>query len=170
MQNDALRQMIAERQSRRDKLRGQLDALELELKVLNEVLVRIGSERPNSTEKRARSVSDQDSKERALKSVWAATLRHIGQLGKASLDALMAWSDLEGMGIKRNTLRSQMSIYGDRGWVERVSDGVYRLTDEGAVKCGFIREARNDEADAAATDIGPSSEGEALFRDPAQAA
>ena len=82
----------------------------------------------------------------------------------------MDWSVAEGAGFQRNTLRSQMSIYTDRGWLERVGDGLYRLTDEGAAKCQYVHEAKNDEADAAATDVGLSSEGDHLFRDPAQAA
>lgn len=67
-------------------------------------------------------------------------------------------------------LRSQLSIYAERGWVERVAGGVYRLTADGAAKSGFVAETRNDEADAVATDVGLSSDGDDPVRDPAPTA
>ena len=171
MSTDALRQMIDERTARRDKLRSQLDALDLEIRVLQEAATRIGGGMAaRAPEPRSRRAGRGEVRDRALKTEWALVLQFIGERGPASLNAIMDWSEAEGAGIKRNTLRSQLSIYAERGWVERVADGVYRLTADGAAKSGFVAETRNDEADAAATDVGLSSDGDDPVRDPAPTA
>ena len=167
MKHDALRQMIDERSARRDKLRSQLEAIDLEIRVLQEANARIGGAPAPLGKSRSGRAPRGESRDRALKGSWTLALRFIGKAENVSLDDIMRWSDAEGIGIKRNTLRSQLSIYSERGWVERVSDGVYRLTASGAVKCGFVREAQNDEAVLAGTQDGLSSEGDRLFRDPA---
>jgi hypothetical protein len=170
MSTDALRQMIDERTARRDKLRSQIDALELEIRVLQEAAARINGAALSMPEMRPRRPARGESRDRALKAEWALALQFIGQSGTASLNDIMSWSDAEGAGIKRNTLRSQLSIYAERGWVKRVADGVYRLTDDGAAKCGFVTEARNDEADLVRTQAGLSSDGDDPVRDPAPTA
>lgn len=170
MNTDALRHMIDERIARREKFRAQLDALDVEIRVLQEAAARIGGAVLPTASERERRAGRGEGRERALKAEWALALQFIGQAETASLDAIMKWSDAEGAGIKRNTLRSQLSIYAERGWVERVGDGVYRLTNDGAAKCGLDRQAGNDEAAPAGTESGLSSEGENLFRHPATAA
>lgn len=167
MNPDALRQMIDERAARRDKLRSQIEALELEIRVLQEAAARVTGATVPAVERRTRRSVGAEVRDRALKREWASALQFIGRSGTATLDDIMSWSAAEGAGIKRNTLRSQLSIYTERGWVERVADGVYSLTPEGAAKCDFEHVARNDEADLGSSQAGPSSEGDNLFRDPA---
>jgi hypothetical protein len=167
MNHDALRQMIDERIARREKLKSQLDAVELEIRVLQEAIARLGGVAAPAGDPRSRRAARGESRDRALKDIWVLALRFIGKADRASLDDIMQWSDADNIGIKRNTLRSQLSIYAERGWVERVSDGVYRLTASGAAKCGFVPEAKNDEVALAATQDDLSSEGEHLFRDQA---
>ncbi len=162
--------MVQERQTRRDKLRGQLEAVDAEIRVLQEALARMGGEQPAPTKRPKPQPSAGSTRERALNETWRDALCFIGATEPASLDAIMAWSDANNKGIKRNTLRSQTSIYVERGWLTRMSEGVFGLTAEGAAKCGFAGRPRNDEADAAGTDVGLSSEGDNLFRDPAHPA
>lgn len=68
-----------------------------------------------------------------LSPLWRQMLEFIGrQMDRTtSLDGMIAYADGEGLSVNRNTLRSQMSIYKSRGYVENPSFGTYRLTDKG---------------------------------------
>jgi hypothetical protein len=168
---DVLTTMIAERTVRRDKLRAQLDALEAEIRALQEATTRMSGGASNDRHHRAPSSRPGETRERALKREWVSVLEFIGsRQSGASLDDIIAWSELASLNINRNTLRSQTSIYVDRGWLDRISQGVFRLTEAGRQKCGSEPSAENDEADVAGTHVGPSSEGDNLFRDPAHPA
>ena len=137
---------------------------------LEQAAARLNGAIQPTIQRRTRNADDGEGRQRALKPEWASALQHIGRQGKSSLDDMMKWSDDEGAGIKRNTLRSQMSIYADRGWVVRVTDGIYRLTDEGMAKCGLLPKAKNDGGDLIGSQVAPSSDGDSPVRDPAPTA
>lgn len=77
-------------------------------------------------------------RERPLTDKWASVMQFIGRQGQASYDDIMRFASQEGHSITNNALRGQMSIYSnEKQWVERVSDGVFKLTEAGAEKCGY---------------------------------
>ena len=70
-------------------------------------------------------------KSRNISSEWSEILCHF--LARApnplSIDDIMGFIALRGFAINRNAVRSQLHLYMNRGFLERVSDGVYRATD-----------------------------------------
>lgn len=54
----------------------------------------------------------------------------------ATLDDILSIADRLGTPINRNTLRSQASIYAEKGILERVGQGSYRVTPSGAEQLG----------------------------------
>ncbi len=145
MSNDVLSQMIEERQSRRAQHLAAAEELAVEIRALIEArektsqsdafreLSAVGDVAPNEgTSDVVRGVRKRT---RPLKPVWRRILRYIGRRDKTSLDQIMRYSEQHNLGINRNTLRSQVSIYTSAGWLERVSEGVFRLTEAGAKKC-----------------------------------
>ena len=70
---------------------------------------------------------------RGFSSRWRNLLASMGPIypGDMSLDDLEAKAAELGAPTNRNTLRSQMSIYADQGFVERTAKGHYRLTPAG---------------------------------------
>ncbi len=77
-------------------------------------------------------------KGRSLSERWKRvllTLRPYGEAGATS-DEIAGVCAAEGIKIERHTLRSQMTNYVKRGYLERPRDGVFRLTSEGARAAG----------------------------------
>ena len=87
-------------------------------------------------------------RERQLQPQWVDMLRMIGEQETATLDDMEAYGELMGYNIKRNTLRSQVSIYANHGWLERVAQGEFRLTKLGEAKCGFVKKSEAPIGDA----------------------
>lgn len=137
----AIRVMINERLDRRRALLSEVDLLDREVRVLEEALDKLSGSKV-STDRTDKSVVR---RHRALSRVWRDALCFIASEGEAGLDDLAAWAELNQHGIRRTTLRSQMAIYTSRGWVERVASGRFRLTKDGAQKCG-IAGAKEQEA------------------------
>lgn len=71
---------------------------------------------------------------RTLKADWADLLRHIGEVGGASLDDSERYLRSKNVAVNRNTLRSQMALYANSGWVRRIRKGVFELTAQGLKK------------------------------------
>lgn len=124
-------EMIREREIKKEKLQAQLDALSAEIKALREAkrFMLLG-EIPNKSKKVNKT------RERALATKWTKVLRAIGENGESALDGLI-YEIADDMGISRDSMRGQMAYYEKKGLLERVASGVYRLTEEGAVKCGY---------------------------------
>lgn len=89
----------------------------------------VGSMRTNTRP----STSSSTERRRKLSPTWVAVLQFMAasQDRSASLDTTMAMSQRKGLGIERNVLRSQMSIYGKKGIVEPVDLGSFRITVAG---------------------------------------
>lgn len=72
-----------------------------------------------------------EKKHRAISSQWNDILCHF--LASAprplSIDDIMAFIAIKGFDITRNAVRSQLHLYMNRGFLERVGDGIYRATD-----------------------------------------
>lgn len=75
---------------------------------------------------------------RSLSERWRAILA--GMVNEypqpSSFDDLELLAEVEGHKTDRNTLRSQMSLYAKNGFVERVGDARYRITEAGAKAAG----------------------------------
>ncbi len=153
---DILAEMLNERERQRDGLVAKLASLDAEIRVLREARDRMAGKPQQTVSRSAKSDSDG----RALKPMWADVLRYIGSQDVATLDDIMKYVAENDLPIQRNTLRSQVSIYSGRGWLERVGSAQFRLTEAGAEKCGYVK---NKESPAEAE---PSEEnGGGMVRD-----
>lgn len=128
MAQDVHEPMISEREAKLDKVLAQAEVLRTEIKVLREAQAMA---RGRKIEKAA------PTRERQLKQEWIDVLQYIGARGPASLDDIISLVEVVGLGITKDTLRGQMANYEKRGWVDRVSPGVFQLTESGAAKCGY---------------------------------
>jgi hypothetical protein len=52
-------------------------------------------------------------------------------------DQMMGYAMNNGLTLTRQALRAQLSTYTEKGALERVSDGVYRITEAGGQELGF---------------------------------
>lgn len=154
---DILSDMIAEREARRQKLASQLAEVDAELRALREAQSRASGVLISVPAAPAPSVSTgvprtSGKRERQLQGHWKLMLRFVGQSDGASLDELERFARDHGLDITRNTIRSQTSIYTNRGWLVRMGQGRFRLTDAGAEKCGYVEQAEGP------TEVGPPQE------------
>lgn len=135
-----IQQRLADKLKERAALLRRLEVLDTEIKTWEEAWALVTKPMSAAPVARHPVASDTESKrERALQPQWADMLRMVGGQEAATLDDMEAYSDLMGYGIKRNTLRSQVSIYASHGWLDRIAQGKFRLTDLGAAKCGFVK-------------------------------
>lgn len=70
---------------------------------------------------------------RRLSPTWRRVLHYLSQQPNrtATLDQMMEFAEQVGLDVKRNVLRSQMSIYSNQRHLESVGVGTYRMTDQG---------------------------------------
>ena len=123
---------IDDREAKIEKKQSEIDLLKAEIKGLQEAINIMGGNTP------AKKRKTTGTRERPLTDKWLKVMRFIGAKGQASYDDILLLSRQNGLGISSNALRGQMSIYtNDKGWVERVKDGVFKLTEAGAEKCGY---------------------------------
>lgn len=125
MANDVHDQMIRDRELK-------IDLLKAEIKVLREAQALANQGKNGKPSERELSTRD-----RPLNETWSNMLRHIGDVGQATFSDLIKFSELRGYHINKNTLRGQVFNYVKRGWLERVEDGVFSLTNSGAEKCNY---------------------------------
>lgn len=80
------------------------------------------------------------SSKRGMNSTWKEIASKVTELhpDAFNLDQLSEAAELGGHKIPRATLRSQMANYAKVGLVERVSVGVFRLTDAGRTAAGVL--------------------------------
>ena len=125
---EMLDKMLDEHHARANQLSEQLDAVRVQISALE-----------TARNALARPLRDKWAKKRSrtLKREWAELLRHIGEAGKVSLDDSEDYLRSNNIDVNRNTLRSQMALYANEGWLRRVDKGVFELTGEGAAKVGF---------------------------------
>jgi hypothetical protein len=122
-------QMVAECESRIAEVKRQLRVFEAELD---------GYKAARSTLNEAgigRRRIDEDGPFRALSDNWRSILLQIGEGGISgmSIDEIELYQNNKGYGINRNTIRSQLSIYNGKGFLERVGGGRYSLTSLGNI-------------------------------------
>lgn len=141
--SDVLSEMLSERERQRENLAAKLAAVDAEIRVLREAQDRMAGNAPPMPRQGVAPSGDG----RALKPMWADVLCFIGSQEAATLDDIMAYIERKELPIQRNTLRSQVSIYTNRGWLERLGTAQFRLTMPGAAKCGY---AENNEGPAEA--------------------
>lgn len=155
---DPLDGLIADTRARLDKLERQAEAVRVELAAYERARSIVSGELP--TRLQARPVATITvGRQRALKREWMQMLSFIAEQPQriASIDEMDEYATYKGLGIKRNTLRSQLSIYSgvDSGLLERVGPGRYGITDRGLSVLGVLEHVRpeahaqegNDQAD-----------------------
>lgn len=131
------RASIAERNGRIASLRADLSRAELEqaiaeaeLNAYEDALTLVG---PAAKQKRPPRAPAGDMK-RPLKDIWLCVLKGMADRHPqtTSNDKIIEIAESGGFKLNRENLRSQMGQYNQRGIVERVTQGEYRLTDNGA--------------------------------------
>lgn len=133
---------VAEKQREVEEARRHLDRLETQLETWIEA-ARLASRGASVEPSDAQASSpppapratpeDQDAR-RGMRSDWRAIMRGMVEHHPAdlSLDELGEIAERVGFPVNRNTLRSQMSNYAKAGWVDRVREGRFRITQAGA--------------------------------------
>lgn len=112
---------------------------------------------PSPSKSRRSSKSKNGGLQRKLSETWAFILRKIGERHPlaSTHDQIMEIAEAGGYPVKRDNLRSQMSQYENRGIVERLRPGEYRLTKLGAKEVGItLNEEAPDMTSGASTDLG----------------
>ena len=152
---DALRAKVEDRRRRLAELERERSVVEIELRTYEDALAIVQAavpapvraftiHNPNPTEPRRRKVAAN----------WTATLRSFATPPFPLFDideVLRAAADV-GFETTRSNVRSQMHALVSRGRVERVSDGVFRLTSEGAREIGGEGLTEGTVADETAAD------------------
>lgn len=126
--------LIAETRAKLDRLERQIEALRVELTAYERARGIVSGELPIRPQARTVTAGG-EGRQRALKREWVQMLTFIAERPRrtASIDEMDDYAMHEGLGIKRNTLRSQLSIYSgiDSGLLQRVGPGRYGITDRG---------------------------------------
>jgi hypothetical protein len=78
---------------------------------------------------------DEEGPTRALSESWRSVLLQIGEAKNTgmSIDDIFDYQNLLGLGISRNTIRSQLSIYTSKGFLDRIAASRYQLTELGSM-------------------------------------
>lgn len=102
---------------------------------------------------------------RAISETWLHVFDYMSsQPGRsATTDELMQFIEREGLPIKRNTLRSQLSIYSSRGVLERIGPGRYRTTESGLSQLGIVQNAEGSDVAASEPSIDDQGGHDGLF-------
>jgi len=126
--------LIAETRAKLDKLERQAEAVRVELAAYERARSVVSGEFPARLQPYTVPASG-GGRQRALKREWLQMLKFIAEQPQriASIDEMDQYAMDKGLGIKRNTLRSQLSIYSsaDSGLLQRVGPGRYGITDRG---------------------------------------
>lgn len=121
---DTLQKKIAAKSAELEKLRLKAERIEGEIRGLGEALkVLQGDEVDESRTSGTRLSED-----------WRAVLNGLAYRhgdGQWSLDDVAEIARDVDFEVQRQTIRSQASIYAGNGWIERVSQGQYRITPKG---------------------------------------
>jgi hypothetical protein len=137
--------LIAETRVKLDRLERQAEALRVELTAYERARGIVSGELPTRPQTRAVAAGG-EGRQRALKREWVQMLKFIAEQPQrtASIDEMDDYAMHEGLGIKRNTLRSQLSIYSgaDSGLLQRVGPGRYGITDRGLETIGSPESSR----------------------------
>ena len=150
MNNDPISEMILEREARVEKYRAQIESLSAEIKVLREAQSRTNTvARPPmvsqglvNTHIDTRQVTVALDgfpiriRDRQLSGLWRDVLRFVAKRHETTLHDIMGYSAQNGLDIKYDSLRSQLAGYVNNGLLERVRDGVFKITSHGLDKIG----------------------------------
>lgn len=115
-----------------EKLQTQVEQAKIEIQVLQQA-------RSLSQGEALAQFAPSSRRRRLIVGIWADVMKHIGSQHKMSLDEIQSYAVCLGKPIQRATLRAQMASYVNREWLARIEDGVFRLTELGAVKFGYVQ-------------------------------
>lgn len=104
---------------RRERVLGQIEAFE---EMMADAVAKTAAGEPEDEGSR---------RSRGLSSGWKATLRKLSNRESFNYDEVLRETLRAGLGVALPTIRARMSKYAEDGYVERLSDGVYRVTAKG---------------------------------------
>lgn len=134
--------LIIEAEERLGDLEAKANSARVELQTLHRVRAALVGEPLGAAEGEIyRSAVTGRRRPRALSETWQQLLRFVGSRPSETAEIDELWQEIRrsSLDVSRNTLRSQLSVYADRGYLERVSAGTYRLTDMGRRACGLSK-------------------------------
>jgi hypothetical protein len=177
---DQILSKIEQRRARLLELERERLVLQGELSAYEDALRYFPSDNPQAVEKPATPTKVTNSnvdrvpvvrRRRRQSSYWKEALRRLSTtpLSTFDIDAIMRGVADLGMTPTRGNVRSQMAAYIDRGLVSRVSDGEFKLTDEGLSQIHSLASDKDEAADptpsgesaASASDHNQHREGDA---------
>jgi len=136
--SEALRERIAEREQRIAALRQEAVILEAEIRAYRDALALSGatSREPISVHKVSRADESKPSggrSRRGLSAQWQSIWHDVGTRfrDRFSIDDIFSVTQAVDTGINRSNVRSQAWTREQNGDLSRVSDGIYRMTDQG---------------------------------------
>ena len=140
--SNGLERLIEDRRARLGEAERIAERLRIEIAALEEGRTAVMGGRPA---RRAPASSTVIEFPRALSQTWRMVLTFVGEGGPGgrTSEAILGQSAAKDWGVQRNTLRSQLSLYVQRGLVERMAPGQFRLTEAGF---RAIQPASNGEA------------------------
>ncbi len=150
----ALTERVAGKRAEVQQVRRTLELLEVELRVWESALSLVTDgnfslSQTESTGTIGKKIVSQDLfnptagakfGKRGMNAMWKEIAFNVSELypNAFNLDQLSEAAELSGHKIPRATLRSQMANYAKVGLIERISVGVFRLTDTGRAAAGVL--------------------------------
>lgn len=140
-----LERQIAEHEAQLTALRRQLDEIDRKTRTIDgalmayrKTLAHLPHDDPGDRPRPSRS-PPAEGRSRAISEQWKALLLYIAGVwpGAVRNDDILGHAETAGIKISRESLRSQLSTYTNRGFLERVEQGVYRITELGAREIEF---------------------------------
>jgi hypothetical protein len=131
-----LEKLISEKRAEVEALRNSLSLAEVELRAYERAAAIIASAQPAILEpaiSRSRHITGAPLMPARQTGHWAALINDIKDIypEKFTLDEAMLVAEAGGYPINRNAMRSNLANYVNKGIIERLSQGVFRLTPNG---------------------------------------
>jgi hypothetical protein len=143
MTQQTLDDIIADRRAQLEKKQHEVELLRAELRGLELARDAVGGKqhvrvKPGGVEASA-EVGGPRTRTRGLSETWRKVLAHMATRPQrtATISELSRYIRDQGMDIKDNTLRSQLSIYARQELMNRVAQGTYQLTEWGMQQLGI---------------------------------
>jgi hypothetical protein len=95
---------------------------------------------------------------RGLSGAWKAVIAQMSERypAEVSLDDIVTFATAQGLVIEKDTVRSQMHGYVERGYVDRTSPGMYRVPAEGSKAADVVLGTGEPVTETAGADEAPA--------------
>jgi hypothetical protein len=124
---EALSQKLARKRMELSKAENQVELLKAEIRAYEDALQLVGGLHPP---KLPGVRKPRERRKRTISPGWAKILKDLGSQEYGYDEILKAGAKV-GHPIARNVARSQMKLYADAGYVDRISEGLFKTTDDG---------------------------------------